>query len=180
MMPVMPNVHRCRRPLEGNKHEPGPLAVKQPAAAIVRASRASDYTAVRRLLDDAQLPTADLASAPGLRCWVLEMHDEVVGVVGLECADRGALVRSLVVARDHRGQGWGSELLVRVEREAGELGIRQLVLLTETAQRFFSAHGYAVIDRGRVPEALQRTAEFRSLCPVSAVCMTKSLETGRD
>jgi amino-acid N-acetyltransferase len=64
-----------------------------------------------------------------------------------------------------------------LEREAGALGIRQLVLLTESAQPFFTALGYMVIDRGHVPEALRQTAEFRSLCPVSAVCMTKSLES---
>jgi amino-acid N-acetyltransferase len=152
--------------------------VKERAAATIRASRASDLSAVRRLLDDAQLPTADLASNPALRCWVLEVRNELIGVIGLECADVGALVRSLVVAEDHRGQGWGRELLMTLEREAGALGIRQLVLLTETAQQFFSAHDYAVIERGHVPEALLQTAEFHSLCPVSAVCMTKSLRSG--
>jgi amino-acid N-acetyltransferase len=111
---------------------------------------------------------------------VLEQCDELIGVIGLECTDSEALVRSLVVAKDHHGQGWGRELLRTLEREAGALGIRQLVLLTETAQLFFSAHGYAAIDRAHAPEALQRTAEFRSLCPVSAVCMTKWLQARHD
>jgi hypothetical protein len=67
--------------------------VKEFAAPAIRASRASDLAAVRLLLDDAQLPTADLASAAGLRFWVLEARDELIGAVawnaptaGLWCA----------------------------------------------------------------------------------------------
>jgi amino-acid N-acetyltransferase len=151
--------------------------VNEPPAPTIRRSHGLDLPAVCRLLSDARLPTADLASVPGLRCWVLEAGGELVGVIGLECAESGALVRSLTVARGYRGLGWGRELLLTLEREAHALGIRQLVLLTETAQPFFVAHGYAVIDRVFVPEELQQTAEFRSLCPASAVCMSKSLET---
>jgi amino-acid N-acetyltransferase len=47
--------------------------------------------------------------------------------------------------------------------------------LTETAEGFFRGLGYHVIDRGYVIEELKQSAEFRSLCPASAVCMTKSL-----
>ena len=148
------------------------------ATPSIRRARAADLGHVRFLLSEAQLPTADLDTAPGLRCWVLELGDELIGTIGLECAGNGALVRSLTIAKIHRGQGWGRALLSALEREARSLDIRQLVLLTETAQPFFAAHGYAVIDRRYVPEELKHSAEFQSLCPVSAVCMTKSLEHG--
>ena len=136
--------------------------MRDPAPSI-RRSHALDLAAVRLLLSAAHLPTTDLTNAPGLRCWVLEAGGELIGVIGLECAASGALVRSLTVAPAYRGQGWGHKLLSTLEREARALGIRQLVLLTETAQAFFTAHGYAVIDRARVPEELHETAEFRSL-----------------
>jgi amino-acid N-acetyltransferase len=54
--------------------------------------------------------------------------------------------------------------------------VMQLVLLTQTAQSFFERLGYGVIDRALSPEAVRTSAEFRSLCPASAVCMTKTLE----
>jgi amino-acid N-acetyltransferase len=54
-------------------------------------------------------------------------------------------------------------------------GARQLVLLTETAQPFFVQLGYQVIERDDAPGEVKRSAEFASLCPASAVCMTKSL-----
>lgn len=141
----------------------------------IRRTRASDIAAVRLLLSQAGLPTADVASAPGLRFWVLEAGDEVAGVIGMECAGEGALVRSLAVAPAYRSQGWGHELLATAEREARALGVRQLVLLTESAEAFFEARGYAVIDRRYLPEELRHSEQFRSLCPASAVCMTKAL-----
>ena len=53
------------------------------------------------------------------------------------------------------------------------------MLLTETAEKFFRAIGYEVIDRRHVPEEIKQSAEFRSLCPASAVCMTKLLPSAR-
>ena len=49
------------------------------------------------------------------------------------------------------------------------------MLLTETADDFFSALGYRVVARESVPEAIRRSAEFRALCPASATCMRKAL-----
>jgi amino-acid N-acetyltransferase len=60
-------------------------------------------------------------------------------------------------------------------KDSRQAGIRRLVLLTETAASFFERLGYAVIDRQSVGAAVKESAEFRSLCPASAVCMTKSL-----
>jgi amino-acid N-acetyltransferase len=48
-----------------------------------------------------------------------------------------------------------------------------LVLLTETAGSFFKERGYTVTRRTHVPDAIRQSAELLSLCPDSAVCMTK-------
>ena len=53
-------------------------------------------------------------------------------------------------------------------------GIGQLVLLTQTAEQFFARRGYAVIAREAAPAAVQHSAEFRSICPASATCMTQA------
>jgi N-acetylglutamate synthase-like GNAT family acetyltransferase len=62
-----------------------------------------------------------------------------------------------------------------LERVARAARITQLVLLTETAQAFFAHQGYRVLDRRDVPRDVQESEEFRSLCPVSATCMAKTL-----
>ncbi|HEY6434123.1 MAG TPA: GNAT family N-acetyltransferase [Acetobacteraceae bacterium] len=100
--------------------------------------------------------------------------------MGLEgTASAGRLLRSLAVAPSHQRRGLGQALVARVESEAQAHGIERLLLLTETAQALFHKLGYAVIERSAVPEQLRQSAEFRSLCPASAVCMAKALSPRR-
>jgi amino-acid N-acetyltransferase len=141
----------------------------------IRRTKPSDLKAVELLLRAAGLPTADLTSAPGLQLWVLEIEGRLAGVIGLERFGTGALLRSLYVAPDHQRTGLGHELVARLERDARADGVERLVLLTETAQAFVRRLGFELIDRRYIPEELKQSAEFRSLCPASAVCMTKSL-----
>lgn len=132
--------------------------------------------AVLALLQSAGLPTADLSSAQQLQLWVLQ-SDSLQGVIALEHFGTEALLRSLAVAPECRQQGLGHQLVARLEHDAKAAGIKQLILLTETAQAFFRTLDYQVIDRQSVSEALKQSAEFRSLCPASAVCMKKTLHS---
>lgn len=145
----------------------------------IRAGRDADLTAVLALLQAAGLPTADLTSATCLRLWVLEAEDSLIGVVAMERFGARALLRSLTVAPSYRQRGMGHQLIARLEREAQADDVEQLVLLTETAEKFFRAIGYEVTDRRHVPEEIKQSAEFRSLCPASAVCMSKLLTPSR-
>jgi len=135
--------------------------------------------AVMALLQEAGLPTADLASAAGLHMWVLLDNESLIGVIGMERFGARALLRSLAVAPGYRQRGMGHQLVARLEREAEADGVEQLVLLTETAEKFFRAIGFEVIERRHVPEEIKQSAEFRSLCPASAVCMSKLLTPSR-
>ncbi len=141
----------------------------------VRASKAADFRTVKELLAAAQLPTADLDSAPGLRFWVTEDEDRIVGAIGLESFGGVGLLRSLIVAPSHRAQGIGSLLIATLEREAQIQGAQLLVLLTEAAEGYFRRHGFEIIERAYVPDEVRSSAEFQWLCPASAMCMTKSL-----
>jgi amino-acid N-acetyltransferase len=145
------------------------------ADRFVRATTATDLAAVCTLLEDSALPTTDLATAKDLRFWVLVDSGIVVGAIGLERFGSSGLLRSLVVSSDRRRHGLGQELVARLEREAAANNVNMLVLLTETAETFFSRLGYAVIERTSAPDDIKTSAEFRSLCPASAVCMSKVL-----
>ena len=127
------------------------------------------------MLQEARLPTADLAGTSGLSFWVSEDDSGVIGAVALENFGTTALVRSLVVSPAYRGRGVASALVSRAELEAQRQGTARLVLLTETAQALFTRLGYRVIERNAVPDAVRQSAEFRSLCPASAVCMSKPI-----
>jgi amino-acid N-acetyltransferase len=134
--------------------------------------------AVRSLLVRAALPVEDLDSAD-VRFIVASENDELVGVVGLQQFGRAGLLRSLAVRQDLRGSGIGGKLIDALESLAREGGLDQLVLLTQTAASFFAARGYRAIDRVDAPAAVHGSAEFRSLCPASASCMSKQLDGDR-
>ncbi len=93
----------------------------------------------------------------------------------LQNLGESALVRSVVVATKLRGTGLGHSIVEELERIARAAQVKQLALLTLTAKSFFERQGYRVIARQDVPEPLQSTEEFQSLCPASAICMAKSL-----
>jgi amino-acid N-acetyltransferase len=100
----------------------------------------------------------------------------VIGVIGLERFDDVGLLRSLAVSGEHRHHGLGFALVRALERRAALAGIAALVLLTVTARDFFLRAGYQVITRMQAPASVRASSEFRSLCPDSAVCMTKQLQ----
>ena len=140
----------------------------------IRRGRSVDLPAVHALLGHAGLPTADLSTSD-LQMWLVEAESGLVGVIALERLGPQALLRSLAVIPEFRKLGIGRRLVARLEEAARADGVKQLVLLTETAEGFFRSLGYSVVDRSSVGEAPKQSAEFRSLCPVSAICMSKTL-----
>lgn len=121
------------------------------------------------------LPVSDLADLPASDCLVAMVEGRVAGAVGLQIAGRHALLRSLVVADDQRGNGLGAALVERIESLARERGVEQLFLLTTTAETFFAKRGYVNADRQSAPPAIRTTQEFSSLCPASSALMHKAL-----
>ena len=144
----------------------------------VECADGADFAAIRALLDREGLPHADLGSGPGAGFWVIRDSGRVIGAIGLETYGRSGLLRSLVVAPDARGTGLGRHLVESVEDAARSRGLERLVLLTQTAERFFAGRGYAVIDRATAPDEVRASAEFRNLCPASATCMSKPVGAG--
>jgi amino-acid N-acetyltransferase len=104
----------------------------------------------------------------------------LVACVGLEIHGDTALLRSLAVAPAHRQHGVGSAAVVAAERLARRHEVKRIYLLTTTAASFFDARGYQRRERASAPPALQRTTEFSTLCPASAVCMAKNLTPLRE
>ncbi|QLD86350.1 GNAT family N-acetyltransferase [Natronomonas halophila] len=127
------------------------------------------------LLEASGLPTGDLRTSEG-RFFVASVGTERVGGGGLEIYGPDALLRSVVVPESKRGQGYGTALCDALEARAQANGVETLYLLTTTAEAFFDAHGYDVIDRETVPPEIRETGEFTDLCPKSATCMRKALD----
>ena len=94
-----------------------------------------------------------------------------MGCVALELYGETALLRSLAVAQSRRGEGLGGRLAAAALEAAKASGVRNLYLLTQTAEKFFPRFGFAVEPRALAPEVLGSSEEFRSACPASAVMM---------
>ena len=135
-----------------------------------------DLEAVRALLERNGLPTSDLLSGrPEFA--VIREGDEVVAAGALQRFGSAALLRSVIVTEKRRRSGLGQGIVGELEQRARFAGIKELILLTETASAFFAARGYRVIERRTAPSEVQESEEFRSLCVSSAVCMVKYLTT---
>jgi amino-acid N-acetyltransferase len=143
--------------------------------AQARAAVASDLAVIYRLLEQEGLPMSDLVAAKP-QFVVLSDGGAIVAAGALERFGTAALLRSVVVAGERRGEGLGRDVVRELETTARGAGISQLILLTQTAAEFFTAQGYRTIERGEAPPAVQGSQEFRSLCPSSAVCMMKTLD----
>ena len=137
---------------------------------------AEELVGIRALLESAGLPTRDLESTrPEFA--VIRERGQVVAAGALQRFGSSALLRSVVVAEDHRGSGLGRMIVWRLERLARAARISELVLLTQTAAEFFARQGYRAITRTSAPQDVQASELFRSLCPISATCMLKGLPT---
>lgn len=130
---------------------------------------------VKKLLVFARLPTIDITPKHLEHFFGAWADSNLEGVVGVELFGSVALLRSLAVVASKRGSGLGAELLTRAEQYATEKGVRSMFLLTTTAEPYFKKRGYLPLMREAAPEAIQRTAEFTSICPASSVFMVKHM-----
>jgi len=139
-----------------------------------RTASPDDLIAIRALLEGAGLPTSDLTSA---RPEFVAIHEKgsLVAAGALQRFGSSALLRSVVVSPVRRGMGLGGSIVSELERVAREAKIARLILLTQTADKFFAQCGYQVMERNEAPADVQGSEEFRLLCPSSAVCMAKDL-----
>jgi amino-acid N-acetyltransferase len=140
-----------------------------------RLSTPRDDDALRTLLRDAALPTEDVDT--GRQEYVLAIEgDRLVGSIGLEVAEKDGLVRSLAVRSDRRDQGLGAALTHRALALAALRGARTVYLLTTTAQDYAARRGFERVDRSQVPPLVSEHAQFRTLCPSTAVCMRRCID----
>jgi amino-acid N-acetyltransferase len=146
----------------------------EPAFARVRPAAPPDLADVLAMLGRAGLPTAGVP--PSLSNFlVADSGDRLVGAIGLELYGGLALLRSAVVAAEARGVGLGAELVQAILQLARGRGVREVYLLTTTAEDWFPRFGFALVDREAVPAAVRASEEFRGGCPDTAVVMRVGL-----
>lgn len=136
----------------------------------LRAATNDDLPAMVALLAAEGLPEGGVATGL-VHFQVLDHGDGVVAIAGIEPHGSSALLRSLVVAPAHRGQGLARRLTEHMVQLARELGHDSLYLLTMDADQYFSGLGFTRVSRDRAPEEIRRCRQYREQCPDSAVLM---------
>ena len=137
---------------------------------VVRQATPDDLKTINELLESAALPTSGVADH--LRNFlVAEEEGSIVGAIGLEVYGETGLLRSAVVAPEMQNKGIGSLLYNNNLKQARRLGIRRLILLTNTAEQFFAEKGFRKIDQKAVSGPVTTSVEFSGACPAHAACM---------
>ncbi|MEK9136912.1 MAG: arsenic resistance N-acetyltransferase ArsN2 [Bacteroidota bacterium] len=140
----------------------------------VRQATPQDLDRIKQLLDAESLPTTGVAEYLQ-HFLVAEKNGLILGAIGLEVYGETALLRSVVVSLKDQRTGIGSMLYSRNLEQARRLGVRKLVLLTNTAEAYFAKRGFRKIDQKSVTGPITTSVEFTGACPSNAVCMEMTL-----
>jgi arsenite methyltransferase len=144
----------------------------------IRSARGEDLAQVQELLRAADLPLEGLQDQFGEGYAVAQERGKLLGAIGIERYGRYGLLRSAVVAASERGRGIGEALVLDRIDWSIRAGLDALYLLTTTASDYFPRFGFAVADRTAVPDEIQASPEFASICPSSSKVMRLPLAGG--
>lgn len=134
-----------------------------------------ELESLKQFLRGNNLPAEDLSLSNSLFLAFYNTHEVLVGSGGLEFYDNLALLRSLAVSQELRGQQLGKEIVEKLLTEARNRNAHEVYLLTQTASFFFQKLGFKPIERSQVPAAIQKSSEFASVCPTSAEVLKLNL-----
>jgi amino-acid N-acetyltransferase len=141
---------------------------------LLRAATPGDLAEVRQLLSASGLPL-DGVEENFADFIVAEENDGIAGVIGLERYGPSALLRSAAVSPGSRNSGVGDRLVREILDRASAAGVRDIYLMTTTAEEYFPRFGFTRSTRAQVPEAVRASREFQGACPDTAVVMKRAL-----
>lgn len=135
---------------------------------------AKDVAAVETLLAAASLPTDGLRDQFPAAYAVARVDGALVGVAGLERYGAFALLRSVTVLHNLRGQGIARALVEERMALARSIGVVRAFLLTTTAPDYFRKLGFETSRREDAPSEIAASVEFAHACPASATCLSRA------
>ena len=141
--------------------------------AEVRPAETADLEDALALLTAARLPAAGVAEHFPARFIVARdpQSGALAGMAGVEVHGTSGLLRSVAVRETERGRGLGQGLSRAAVELARSSGVRDLYLLTTTAESFFPRLGFERVAREELPAELGASEELRGACPASAIAM---------
>ncbi len=132
-----------------------------------------DEAKVKELLSDAGLPTADLTARHMEHFFVWNSDEKLDGVVGLEIYGDVALLRSLAVRADKRGEGFQKPWICPSFKGTGAGGYKSNLRIRRRLPRELNLYGQASEDF--VAATLMLTIEGLISATCSGVSLASSM-----
>lgn len=156
------------------------VPTKQPTPAkgargTLEPAESIDRTAAMTMLLEANLPLEGFVEHFGHALVARGADGTLAGLIGIEYYGAAALIRSVVVARQHRRSGIGRRLVDAIIARAREEGVDTLYLLTEGAAPFFQAMGFEPIARSAVDKRVLTSSQFRTARCGAATCLARTI-----
>ncbi len=141
-----------------------------------RQATESDEKIIRTLLESQKLPTESVGT--GRTDFFLAIEEaNPVGVAGFEYYGDDLLLRSVAIPSELQNKKIGSRLVDWMIDLARNKNKKRIVLLTESAERFFAKKGFITVARSSINNAaMKQSSQFAGGgCCSTAACMTLEL-----
>lgn len=129
---------------------------------MIRIARAipADQSEVHALLGACGLSAHDIFSSDALY-WTARSESGLAGFCGLEWTNHAALLRSVSVRHEYRGQGLARRLVEAAIAEAEAHAIRCIYLFSKDTGSFFEALGWFEVPVSEVSEIMHAAPQVR-------------------
>lgn len=141
---------------------------------IIKPATHQNLDEVKDLLLENNLPTADIYERD-IQFLTAMLFEETVAVIGVEIHNKNGLLRSLAVKEEYKNKGIGEMMIKELITHSFSNGLKELFLLTTTADRYFEKFFFTRVERNLVPPAIKASREFSRICPASAIVMKRPL-----
>lgn len=141
---------------------------------IIKTAGLEHLNLIKDILVKESLPSSDVV-LDIINIYLFYEDKDLIGITGLESFKHYGLLRSVVVIDKFKHKGFGRDICELTIEKARDMDIKELYLLTSTAEGFFKTLGFNTTDRAHTPQFIQSTTEFKSLCPDTAACMMKKI-----
>ncbi len=121
------------------------------------------------LLRSVDLPLP--AESDNVRMLKAYVDGELVGCVGYERYAKSAVLHSLVVIREAKGEGVGRALVETLLAKLRDAGCEQVFLMTADTSRYFGYFGFAPVELGTIDPEVRKSVELSAYAPGEATCM---------
>ncbi len=141
----------------------------------IRKATGSDLVEILELLNRMGLPTAGVDNNISNFLVSTSRSNGLLAVIGMEIAGANGLLRSLACDPNFCKQGIAAELVAGALTAAREQGIKNLYLMTQSAEKYMRKFGFKTVERQDIPEDLLKQSELNSACPTCSTCMSLGL-----